>query len=390
MVDPNTSELRLDSFFMGGFECSTHKNSRGRRLDLIESTRHDVFAESDYQRLMDAGIRTARDGVRWHLIEREPFKYDFSSLAQQLAAVRSTGIQVIWDYFHYGFPDDLDISSPHFIERFAAFSHALTRFLVEESGTDLIVCPVNEISFFSWIAGEVGVFYPCWKGKGGVLKRQLVQTAIASVEAIISAAPAARWMFTDPAIHVVPKDETAAAKRAAEGYRRAQFEAFDMLIGKKEPGLGGSPECLDLIGLNYYFHNQWRHPSRRKIPRGHELYRPLNEILVEYHERYSRPILIAETGIEDDDRPEWFRYVCEQTRQTIARGVPLEGVCIYPIVNHPGWADNRHCHNGLWDYANDAGERELYQPLADELALQIEKLDGLRSQAVSSGSGNVS
>lgn len=375
MSESVKNEFRLGSFFMGGFECSTHRNSRGRRLDLIESTRHAEFAEADYARLMKAGIKTARDGVRWHLIEPEPFRYDFSSLTAQVAAIRSTGIQVIWDYFHYGFPDDLDIYSPPFVERFSAFSHALTRFLTEELGEDgLVVCPVNEISFFAWIAGDVAVFHPNSKSKGGKLKRQLVRAAIASVDAIRSVSPSIRWMFTDPAIHVVANDDTPAAHKAAANYRRAQFEGFDMLIGKKEPSLGGSPEYLDLVGLNYYFHNQWRHPSRRKIPLGHRLYRPLCEILHEYHKRYGRPIVIAETGIEDDERPSWLRYICDQARISIEGGVPLAGVCLYPIVNHPGWADNRHCHNGLWDYADDDGHREVFQPLADELSRQIKML----------------
>ena len=145
-----------------------------------------------------------------------------------------------------------------------------------------------------------------------------------------------------------------------------------MLCGKINPELGGKPEYLDIIGLNYYFHNQWRYPSRRKIALGHAEYRPFSEILQEYHKRYNRPILIAETGIEDEKRPEWFKYVCEQTRVALANGVPIEGVCLYPIVNHPGWADNRHCHNGLWDYADDWGERELYEPLAREIAFQKE------------------
>ncbi len=52
------------------------------------------------------------------------------------------------------------------------------------------------------------------------------------------------------------------------------------------------------------------------------------------------------------------------------KGVPVEGICLYPIVNHPGWDDNRHCHNGLWDYPNEAGEREIYVPLAEEIKLQ--------------------
>ena len=37
----------FNSFFMGGFEWSTHKDRNGRRLDLIASTRHDEFAEAD-------------------------------------------------------------------------------------------------------------------------------------------------------------------------------------------------------------------------------------------------------------------------------------------------------------------------------------------------------
>ena len=48
----------------------------------------------------------------------------------------------------------------------------------------------------------------------------------------------------------------------------------------------------------------------------------------------------------------------------------VHGVCLYPIVNHPGWADDRHCHNGLWDYADDAGNRDIYEPLASEIRYQ--------------------
>jgi beta-glucosidase/6-phospho-beta-glucosidase/beta-galactosidase len=355
-------------FLMGGFECSTHRDARGRRLDLIASTRHDEFAREDYGRLMDAGMETARDGVRWHLIESRPGVYDFSSLERQVTAARDTGIQVIWDYFHYGYPDDLDIFSDEFVDRFAAFSRELTGYLATSFGDELFICPVNEISFFSWIAGTRGAFYPCKRRRGGELKRQLVRTAIASMDAIREVCPRVRFVATDPAIHVVPpKISTPASRRAAENYRRAQFEAFDMLAGRVEPELGGAEKYLDILGLNYYFHNQWRHPSRRKIPLGHKDYRPFHQILREYHERYRRPFLIAETGIEDAERPEWFRYIFEQVGTARAGGVPVEGICLYPVVNHPGWSDDRHCHNGLWDYADDAGVREIYQPLAEEI-----------------------
>ena len=365
----------FQSFLMGGFECSTHRNSRGRRLDLIASTRHDEFAAADYSRLINIGMRTARDGVRWHLIEKEPRRYDFSSLEKQVRAARETGIQVIWDFFHYGFPDDLDIFSPEFIERFSAFACEVTIYLKDELGEGPVICPVNEISFFSWIAGDKGVFYPCARGRGDELKRQLVKSTMRAMDAIREVCPGARFMLTDPAIHVVARVDTPAAKREAENYRRAQFQAFDMLAGLREPALGGDKKYLDILGLNYYFHNQWRYPSRRKVPLGHKDYRPLHHILREFSERYKRPILIAETGIEDEKRPEWFRYVCSETQKARSVGIPVNGVCLYPVVNHPGWADSRHCHNGLWDYADDEGRREIYGPLADEIMVQRNSFD---------------
>jgi len=366
--------MPFKSFLMGGFECSTHRDSRGRRLDLIAATRHDEFAEADYLRLLDLNIRTCRDGLRWHLIEHEPFRYDFSSLTKQIAAARSTGIEVAWDFFHYGYPDDIDIFSPRFIERFEAFCRAATEFIRSELPGQLFVCPVNEISFFSWIAAQVGNFYPNVKRRGGVLKRQLVRASLAGTRGIREVDPSARILITDPAIHVVPQSDKPSARRAAELYRRSQFEAFDLLTGRREPEQGGTPDSLDIIGLNYYFHNQWHHPSRRKIPLGHEVYRPLADILAEFDARYHKPLVIAETGIEDDERPEWFRYVCEQTAIARAANVDINGICLYPIVNHPGWDDDRHCHNGLWDYADDHGGRAVYEPLESEIRYQLEIL----------------
>jgi beta-glucosidase/6-phospho-beta-glucosidase/beta-galactosidase len=360
----------FNSYLMGGFECSTHIRRGGERLDLIRATRHDEFAEADYTRLLKIGIKTARDGVRWHLIEQKPLQYDFSSLENQVRAARTTGIQIIWDLFHYGFPDDLDIFSDEFTERFARFSAATIEYLMSELDEELFICPVNEISFFSWIAGEIGRFYPFARKRGDELKRRLVRTTIRAIDTIREIAPGARFVQTEPAIHVTTGRENAAARRRAENYRRAQFQAFDMLCGRIEPELGGGAHYLDVIGLNYYFHNQWFYPNRRKIERGHPLYRPFNEILNEYYGRYQRPILIAETGIEDDERPDWLRFIRNETALAQAKGVPVEGICLYPIVNHPGWDDDRHCHNGLWDYADENGDREIFQPLADEIILQ--------------------
>ena len=160
------SDTPFRSFFMGGFECSTHRLHSGRRLDVIGATRHDRFALEDYQRLADAGMLTARDGIRWHLIETAPGVYDFSSVRPMLAAARQAGIQVLWDVLHYGWPDDLDIFSAAFVDRFAAFAAAFARLASDETDGAPWVVPVNEISFFAWAAGDVGIFNPFATGRG--------------------------------------------------------------------------------------------------------------------------------------------------------------------------------------------------------------------------------
>lgn len=371
----------FQSYLMGGFECSTHRTHSGKRVDVIAATRHDEFAEQDYERLLSAGMKTARDGVRWHLIEPEPNRYDFSSVLNQVRAAQKTGIQIIWDLFHYGYPEDLDLFSPRFPVRFAKFSEAFTRFLLSENSETPFFCPVNEISFFSWIAGDVGGFYPFERGRGDELKRQLVRTALLSIDAIRKVAPHARFVHTDPAINVLPLRKSQRNIWDAKNYYDSQFHALDMMIGKREPGLGGAPEYLDIIGINYYFNNQWRHPGGRRVFRGQKHYRPFSSILQEYHKRYGRPIFIAETGIEDDERAGWFHYIAEETKIARSNGIPVEGICLYPIVNHPGWDDDRHCHNGLWCYPNEKGERVVYEPLAQEVERQRQAFEPLHFTA---------
>jgi hypothetical protein len=56
-----------------------------------------------------------------------------------------------------------------------------------------------------------------------------------------------------------------------------------------------------------------------------------------------------------------------EVQAALQNGIPVHGICLYPILNHPGWVDDRHCHNTLWDYRDKHGRRESYAPLAAEL-----------------------
>src|SRR5689334_16131334 len=85
------------SFFGGGFECSTHRLRSGKRLDMIAATEHERLARADYLRLRRQGLRVAREGLRWHLVESSPGHYDFSSALPIVQAAQATGTQIVWD-----------------------------------------------------------------------------------------------------------------------------------------------------------------------------------------------------------------------------------------------------------------------------------------------------
>jgi hypothetical protein len=373
----------FQSFFLAGFECSTHRLANGRRLDMVDATHHDRLAMHDYERINGHGIRATREGLRWHLAEKKPGQYDFTCALPIVQAAEATKTQVIWDLCHFGWPDDIDIFKPEFVTRLADFAAAFARFLKNESTLPQFFVPVNEISFFSWAGGEEGSLNPHLTGRGFELKCQLVRASIAAMDAVRSVNPLARFVHVDPIIHVIAHPDLPEDRELAEAYRLSQFQAWDMLGGRLMPELGGGEKYLDIIGVNYYIHNQWIYDVKG-FRRSHEFepigrtdpsYRPLREILREVYERYGRPMFMAETGAEDEARGPWLRYVTDEVEAAITNGVPMEGVCLYPILNHPGWSDDRHCHNGLWDYPDDYGQREIHAPLATELRSAQQRLD---------------
>ncbi len=371
---PERGAPLFPSFFLGGFECSTHRLRTGRRLDVIAASRHDEFAIQDYERLRRAGLRAARDGLRWHLIESRPGRYDFASARPLVEAARATGTLVVWDLCHYGWPDDLDIDQPAFVRRFVQFAKATARWLKSELDAPPYFTLINEISFFAWAGGDEACLNPYSHGRSFELKAQLARASIEATAAIREVLPEARFASVDPVIHIVPQAVHPEDGPAAEGHRLAQFQAWDMLAGRLWPQLGGSEDLLDLVGVNFYGTNEWFHRGRT-IHRDEPAYRPFSEILREVHQRYHRPIFVAETGCEDEPRPAWFRYVCDEVAAAMRAGVPVQGICLYPIVNHPGWDDDRHCHNGLWDYADARGNRPFYEPLAAELRRQQDRFE---------------
>jgi hypothetical protein len=380
-------EVCFRSFFMGGFECSSHRRRDGRRLDLLAATGHDRLVREDYRQLRALGLQTVRDGLRWHRIETEPGRYDWSSFLPMLRASVDLDVQVIWDLCHYGWPDDLDIWSDAFIERFARFAGEAARIVQQESDAVPFYCPVNEMSYWAWAGGEVGRMNPCAEKQGHQLKRRLIRAAVAAIEAVRAVDPRARFVYAEPLIHVTSGTTRGRAKQNAETYRQAQFEAYDLISGRLEPELGGRPDYLDIVGANFYPDNQW-YLGGRTIHFGHHAYRPFRDMLAELHQRYHRPVLITETGAEGGVRASWLHYVCGEVQAALAQKTPVLGVCFYPILDYPGWDDDRHCDVGLLTNPDSQGHRAVCQSLLDELERQQIVFETVREGLMSRHSHN--
>ena len=356
------------SFFQAGFECSSHRRRDGVRLDLIRATGHDKHVLRDYRLCHELGFRTLRDGLRWHLIEKSPGNYDWSSWLPALEAAEAVGLEVIWDLFHYGSPDHVDQAAGDFPQRFTEFALAALEVQQSVTGRAPLVCPLNEINFLSW-AVEVG-YFPCPGAEEvGWFKRQLVRTAIQSATAIRKQWPKATIVWAEPLVHIAPHSHRRPEVRAAEAARQGQFQSYDWILGKAEPELGGNETLADMVGLNFYPHNQW-YLDGPTIPMGHHEYRPLADMLVEVAERYGKPIFLSETGAEHSGRASWFHYVCSEVREAIRRGADIRGICWYPITAYPGWDNSRHAEAGLLSTITSDGGRHVDERLFEEMQAQ--------------------
>ena len=378
--------MLFHSFFLAGFEGSIGYNRHRQWFDQIEATQHDRFADEDYARLRGAGIHASREAVRWPLVDANGH-FDFSSLQPFIDAGRRHGVEIIYDLFHFGYPPHIDLFSADFPRRFSEYCYATARYVAEQTTGTCYFTPVNEPSYFSWAAGEAGLFAPHQTGRGFELKIQLIKAAVAGINAIRAACPEARIVNVDPLCRLLLPPHRDDLREEVESFNtRSVFESWDMLSGRLLPELGGSPTHLDIVGINYYWTNQWewgragepvdeRHPGRW----------PLRQLIRNVWERYGAEMVITETSHVGEKRPVWLRELTQEVRSILAEGIPLRGVCLYPILGMPEWHSREEwTRMGLWDLLDEDGvlKRVLCQPMLEALkaAGSLDQLQTFRRQ----------
>lgn len=349
---------------IAGFEGADHRNSSGTPVAMLDVTGHAKRYRANYAMLRALGIRAVRESVGWSRAEHDG-RFDFGCALRRAEAARDAGLTIVWTLWHYGLPDGLDLFHPALTDRFAAFAHAAAAALDDRSLPAPIFCPVNEISFVAWAACESCFMHPhrgapgrAASARGYALKQRLVHAALAGCDAIRDVIPSARMLHVDPLIHAVaPPDEPSRADEAART-RAFQFQAWDMLTGRLAPELGGAPRYVDYVGVNYYHGNQFEIGTERRLhwhlrdPRRIAF----SALLHEAFGRYGRPLVIAETSHFGIGRDRWLVEIAADVRRAMREGVPVAGLCLYPVTDRPDWErpGDWH-HSGLWDrvVAND-------------------------------------
>jgi glycosyltransferase involved in cell wall biosynthesis len=375
------------SFWMGGFEGADHHNSHGQALDMAAAHGHVAQCEEDYARAASLGIATVRESMGWRLCETAPGVFDFERPLRMAAAARRQGVQLLWTLMHYGTPPDVSLLDDALIGRFEAFAAAAARALADAGGATPVYTLVNEINFLAWAAAETNLIGgyvgdPAHTGEsscasGYEIKRRLVRATLAAQHAVRRIDPAARFMQVEPLVHVVAPADRPELAAAAEEVASFQWQTWDILAGRVEPGLGGAADMLDLVGVNHYHNGQWEVGTERRLhwhtqdPRR----RGLDLLLRDAWRRYGRPLVVSETSHVGAGRGLWLSDIASQVQQARVDGVPVWGLCLYPLVDRPDWnAPGQWHHSGLWDVPALPTDRVLNGPYALALAQWQERL----------------
>jgi hypothetical protein len=335
------------SFWLAGFDAADHLPGMRSAADGFAIDYYRARVGADYDMAAEAGIRCVRESIGWRRIARRG-GFDFETVVLRAESARRAGLQVVWTLCHDGWPDDVDVCSDEFVDRFRELASAAARVLAPSAGPEPpIYTPINEISFLAWALTETGLVAPPrseLRHGSYALKRKLACAAFAACDAIRAIDPRARFLHVEP--------ETSVAAGDARARRALLFRALDMLTGRLEPEHGGNAGYVDVVGIHCH---RGAHPWRGTpdaASRGIRETPPIavHRLLADVHARYGCPIVVAESSPGPAGRVGWLREIGEEIGKALERGVPIVATCLSRVVERPAWEDPRAWRGRrLWD-----------------------------------------
>lgn len=335
--------------FVGGFE-STYLPAFG--VDGVEVASHDVHWADDVDAVMAAGIRHLRYPLRWHRIEPEPGRFDWSHTDMVLGRLHDAGAVVIADLVHHTcYPDWLrdGFRGPDFGSAYLRFAEAVALRYPWLPAYTLLNEPFTTLFF----TGQQALWPPYDRGIPGFVRlaRSVMPALSAAARCWRELLPAAHHVWVDTAEHHSGIGRGVAAAELANDRRHLVLDLAtghrldpdrpavrDLLEAGGESLLQLEPMAVDVLGLDYYCHSEWFYDDH--IARAPSV-RPIGfaAIAEHYGKRYGLPMMLTETNLRGlpTDRVTWLRYTLEQYELAISRGVPLHGYCWFPQVDSFDW-----------------------------------------------------
>jgi beta-glucosidase len=336
--------------FIGAFE-STYQPEFD--VDGLETTAHTLRWREDLELLLGCGVSQCRYPIRWHRVERAPGAFDWAETELVLTYMREQGLRPIVDLVHHtSYPAWLGgFGDPRFGASLLRYVRAFaTRFpwieaytLFNEPLTTLLLC------------GHEGIWPPRLRGLGGflTLARNVLPALTEASRSCRELLPRAQHVYVE-----VCERATAAgpeAERFAEYTNDRRFFVTDVFLGhdlrrdrpfvSKLVEAGGGdllevePGHIDVLGLDYYAHNQWHWTAPHHGTTASPAPAPFGALIAEYWQRYRVPLIVGETNIRGfaSDRATWLKYTLEQCERARAAGVPVAGYCWFPFIDSCDW-----------------------------------------------------
>jgi len=345
------TEARPPIPFIGAFE-STYQPAHDR--DVLETTQHDVRWRDDLTLLASCHVKQLRYPLRWHRIEPAPGQFDWTHTDEVLGYMHDNGFEPTVDLLHHtSYPLWLgDFANPAFEAAFLRFVEAVAERYPWLPG--YTVC--NEPFTTFLLCGQEAVWPPHLRGLEG-----FVALANNVFPGVTRASRALRDLLPDAHhVHVEVAERHTWAGPAGEGFAEMandrRFLLTDLFVGKPidemrpfvrdlvhTPGgddlLSVEPGHVDVLGLDYYAHNQWHWSRPGQGTTVSPCPAPLADLITEYWDRYRVPVVIGETNIRGfaSDRASWLKYTLEQCEQALERSVDVRGYCWFPFIDSADW-----------------------------------------------------
>lgn len=303
--------------------------------------------EEDFELCKNANNNAVRIGVEWARLQPSPDHFDtkeFDHYKKVLECARSKGLKTFVTLHHFTNPQwfvDIggftNFKSPTFFAEYAKTCAKELGSLVD------VFLTINEPQVYALMSYTNGTWPPCSKNpiKALVVQINLMKAHNKAYNAIKKIVPSPVGIVKN----IFWAQKSADSKNPA-----------DILLAKFLFWLNSSffldrvVKKSDLIGLNYYFTNQYKNLRTKNTDdfnsdMGWWIYpKGLYKILMEL-KKYNLPIYITENGVAnalDDKREKFIKEMLTECLYAVEQGVDLKGYFYWSLLDNYEW------HQGYW------------------------------------------